>query len=55
MKVTDSLIDDIIDAVLRYAECHHDSIAHGGTFHDVKEGCEDAVRKVMEDELNKRT
>lgn len=53
MKITNDLIDDIIDEVLNYVECQHwdnreeDGIYTGVHF-NVQEGCEKAVRDVLE-------
>lgn len=51
--VTDDLIDEIIETVLRFIDCEHevdkeeDGIHHS-VFYSVETGCEEAIRDVLE-------
>ncbi len=58
IEITDDLIDNIIDEVLLYVDCEHwedreeDGI-HTGAHYNVQQGCEKAVREVLEGKNDK--
>ncbi len=54
-NVTDDLIDEIIETVLRFVDCEHDMDEdedgkHVSVFYCVEKGCEEAVREVLNEE-----
>ena len=53
-NVTDDLIDEIIETVLRFVDCEHEKDededgTHVSKFFSVDKGCEEAVREVLND------
>ncbi len=54
VKISDDKIDEIIETVLGFVDCEHDMDreedgVHLSTFYCVLQGCEEAVREVLND------